>query len=170
MNEPPDGRPVQSFSGLAHSREFLEAVAAVGRAQASKQLGQEESRSRRPVLLGFTAVVTLLLLLAREQGWGLGVKQDTVPRVFYGSWATTAERYADRGFTITGDSLRLLTGRGRGVTYPIVGVRREKSDSTRFTFHYRDGDLSMTLRLHLEPDTIIHLASLPRVAWTRKSR
>lgn len=165
----PSLKPGQSFSGLAHNPEFLQTLAAaVSRGSASDQALKRERRPRRPLLLAMAAVVALLLVLAREHDWWPWTVEGTVPQVFHGTWATSAERYADRGFVITGDSLQLLTGPGRGLTYPIVGVRRDpERDATLFTFHYRDGGLDMSLRLHLEPDTTIHLVSLPLVAWTK---
>ena len=161
-------KPLRSFSGLAHSREFLETLAAVGRGRTSDQLVKSGRRAYRPLLLAMTAVVGLLLVLARDHGWWPWTERGTVPEVFHGTWATRAERYADRGFVITRDSLQLLTGPGRGLTYPIVGVSTQApTDPTLFTFHYRDGGLDMTLRLNLEPDSTIHLMNLPLVAWTK---
>ncbi|HEX7337286.1 MAG TPA: hypothetical protein VF252_08765 [Gemmatimonadales bacterium] len=165
----PFRKPVQSFSGLARNPEFLETLAAaVSRGSASGQPLKRERRPRRPSLLALAAVGALLLVLAREHGWWPWSVEGTVPQVFHGTWATSAERYADRGFVITGDSLQLLTGPGRGLTYPIVGVRTDaERDATLYTLYYRDGGLDMSMRLHLEPDTTIHLVSLPLVAWTK---
>lgn len=165
----PSQKPAGAFSGLAHSREFLETLAAVGQARSSEEAAKPKSRPQRSLLLAIAALVALLLVLAREQGWRPWWERGSVPEVFYGAWATSAERYADRGFVITRDSLQLLIGPGRGFTYPILGISgNPRRDATQFTVRYRDGGQDLTLRLHLEPDTTIHLASLPMVAWTKQ--
>jgi hypothetical protein len=166
----PEQKSAVSFSGLAHSREFLETLAAVTSAGPSDKPVQPKNRPGRPVLLATLAVAALLLVAAREREWGLWREPSPVPQVIYGTWATRAEPYANRGFVISSDSLRLLTGVGRGVTYPIVGVTENlERNATLLTLHYLDGGLDMTLRLYLEPDTTIHLVSLPTVAWTKQS-
>jgi hypothetical protein len=160
----------RAFSGLVHSREFLETLAELAQPRVSGTPTKPTSRSHRSLLLAMAAVVTLLLVLAREYDWRPWTEQGTVPEVFYGSWGTSSERYADRGFVITRDSLHLVTGVGRGLAYPIVGVNRPAGpDATLFTLRYRDGGLDLTLQFHLEPDTTIHLVSLPMVAWTKQS-
>jgi hypothetical protein len=163
-------QPVRSFSGLVHSREFLETLAEAVQPRVSDTSAKPKSRSHRPLLLAMAAVLTLLLVLAREHDWRPWTEQGPVPAVFHGTWGTSSERYADRGFVITSDSLRLVTGPGRGFIYPIVGVIRPTGpDTTLFTLRYRDGGMDLTLQLYLEPDTTIHLVSLPMVAWTKQS-
>jgi hypothetical protein len=166
----PSQKPAQSFSGLVHSREFLETLAAASQPQSSDTPAKPKRPSHRPLLLAMAAVLALLLVLAREHDWRPWMEQGTVPEVFYGTWGTSSARYADRGFVITRDSVLLVTGPGRGFAYPIVGVSRPTgADTTLFTLRYRDDGQDLTLLLRLEPDSTIHLASLPMVVWTKKS-
>jgi hypothetical protein len=165
----PSQKPARSFSGLVHSREFLETLAALGQPHLP-DTPKPKSHPHRLWVLAIAAAVALLLVLAREHDWRPWMEHGAVPEVFHGTWATSSERYADRGFVITSDSLKLITGPGRGFTYPILGVTGHAGrDPTLFTVYYRDGGLDMTLGLYLEPDTTIHLVNLPLVAWTKQS-
>jgi hypothetical protein len=165
------GGTSQGFSGLAHSREFLEILMSLRRSASSAEATPEKSRSRRPLVLALTAVVALLLVLAREQSWELWWGQASVPEVFHGMWGTSARPYTDRGFVISRDSLQLRFGAGRGIWYPIVRVNGSLTEgSTAFTLYYRDGEATLRLPLHLRPDTTIYFASLPQVVWTKQSR
>jgi hypothetical protein len=171
---PTPQRPPRSLAGggLVHSQEFLESLAALGTMmRSSPEAVKRRDPPRRSFVLLIAAGVVLLLALGRDPMWRPWWERGSVPEVFHGRWTTSSERYVERGFVITRDSLQLLFGQGRGVVYPIVRVStRPRVDSTLFTFHYRDGALDLKLGLHLERDTTIHLQSVPMVAWRKESR
>jgi hypothetical protein len=93
-----------------------------------------------------------------------------VPEGLLGSWITDAPRYADRGFVITSDSLRLQLGPQLSATYPITRVRRAgTADSARYTISYRQGDTEVEMGLSVDPELGLRVANLPSVTWRRGS-
>lgn len=125
---------------------------------------------RRPYMLTIVAVV--VLATAAFQGPLMrALFQDTaVPDEFLGRWETTAPRYADRGFTLTRDTLLLRLGSHGRASYPVSGVRvTESGDSVLYTVHYKDGSATLEMGLRMEADSTLRLANLPGVFWKKAS-
>jgi hypothetical protein len=133
----------------------------------------------RPVPLFRRHRSWLLLLAAVALGLALGqgslhrllLQVGPVPEQFLGSWSTNSHRYADRGFVISRDSLRLRLGAGASAVYPVEGVRQTQAvNGVTYTFLYRDGLSLLELSLQMNPHATVHIANLPSVDWKRTSR
>ncbi len=130
-----------------------------------------EKRDRRPRALISAAVVLLLIAAFQAPLLRLLSKDSPVPDEVLGTWSSASPRYADRGFAITVDSLRLQLGPGKSATYPISGVRRAGSaDSARFMISYRDGPSLLEMALRADGEGRLRLANLPAVTWQRDGR
>lgn len=138
------------------------AVAAVPVAPAATG---RRSRFLIPVAAGLLAIAVLQRPLLR-----LLSSDVPVPEGLLGSWTTDSPRYADRGFFITSDSLRLQLGPQLSATYPITRVRRSgPADSAGYTITYRQGDTEVEMGLRVDPEAGLRIANLPAVAWRRGS-
>jgi hypothetical protein len=127
-------------------------------------------RARRSSRLPLITVGLLALAVAQALVADLLDSTGPVPREFVGAWSTTAIPYADRGFVITSDSLWLRLGPEVSIAYPIAGVRKSRTaDAVQYTFLYGDGSALLEMGLRMNPDSTVHLASLPSVRW-RKER
>jgi hypothetical protein len=126
---------------------------------------RRRSRLLIPVAVGLLAIAVLQRPLLRL------ISSDLpVPEELLGNWITDSPRYADRGFVITRDSLRLQLGPQLSATYPITRVRRAgTADSTRYTISYRQGDTEVEMGLSVDPDVGLRVANLPSVTWRRGS-
>jgi hypothetical protein len=123
---------------------------------------------RRPMKLVLAALGLLALAAGHEPLLRLLTHDRRVPDAFYGRWETRAEKYAGRGFIMSGDSLRLEQGAGRMAVYPIDGVLRNAvADTVWYTVRYRDGASLLEMGLRLETDSTLRLANLPSVLWSR---
>ena len=165
--------PVPRVEGqLVHSREFVEFLAELGPLmRSSAEPPHEDRRKRRSFRLGLAAVLVLLLALARDPLWSWWSAYGPVPEELLGGWSTDSPRFADRGFVVTPDSLRLQLGADDTVGYSIVGVRRGgKADERFFTLRYYDGDQSLQMALRMERDSTVSLVNLPNVSWRKKRR
>lgn len=169
----PDGlhRPV-AVGGLVHSREFLEFLAGLGPLMRQPA---EPVTTRRGMRRSSRLVIAALLVLLSGLGWrpvsSWWSAYGSIPDELLGTWTTSSARFADRGFVITKDSLRLLLGPGRSSAYRIVGVRRRPSpDSALYTFHYREDESSLELGLWMRRDTTVHFENLPAVVWKKTSQ
>ncbi len=128
-------------------------------------------RERRPQALLVVAVLLLLAAAFQAPLLRLLSKDIPVPDEVLGSWSSASPRYADRGFAITVDTLRLQLGPGKSAAYPITGVRRAgTADSARFTISYRDGSSLLEMALRVDEEAGLRLANLPAVAWRRDGR
>jgi hypothetical protein len=126
---------------------------------------------RRPRVLILTAVTLLMVGAFQAPLVGLLTRDGPVPDEFLGTWETSSQRYAERGFTITSDSLRLHLGPRGVASYPITGVRAKRTaDSVLYTFHYRDGSSTLEMGLRMDPDSALRLGNLPAVLWRKVSR
>jgi hypothetical protein len=153
---------------IAALDEVTRLLPAEGAAQA--QPAGNAAGSRQWLLLA-ALLGTLVLAIVHSPLGAPAPTHEPVPQQFLGTWTTTSVRYADRGFVITSDTLRLRLGEGESIAYPIVGVERNrKADSSLFTFHYRDGASSLQLGLRMNRDTSLHLANLPTVDWKKEPR
>ena len=157
---------------LVHSREFVEFLADLGpMMQSSAEPPKENRRKRRSYRLGFAAVLVLLMVAARDPLWSWWSAYGSVPEELLGGWSTDSPRFADRGFVVTPDSLRLQLGADDTVTYSIVGVRRGgKADESLFTLRYYDGDQNLQMALKMDGDSTVSLVNLPHVSWRKKRR
>lgn len=167
----PAARPIVAGQ-LVHNREFVEFM---GRLDEEMRSSAEPVK-RKPVLsrsakLVIAAVLTLTLALGKGpllSGWS---DYGAMPDELLGAWGTSSDRFEHRGFVITSDSLQLHVGEGQSATYPIVGVRRGRGvDRNLFTLRYRDGSLDLQLGLWMKRDTIVYIANLPGIPWTKESR
>jgi hypothetical protein len=87
-----------------------------------------------------------------------------------GSWATDAPAYAERGFDITGDSIRLHQGGGIRVRYPIRAIERvERDDRVEYTVTYESIVQKFDFRFDYIPaeQPTIRLPRQPHIVWTR---
>jgi hypothetical protein len=167
-------RPAQPVAAgqLVHKREFVEFL---GRIDQEMRLSAERVE-RKPVLgrsakLVIAAVLALMLALGKGTIWSWWSGYGPLPYELEGSWGTSSDRFQDRGFVITRDSLQLRLGAGQSATYPIAGVRRGRGvDRNLFTLHYRDGNLELQLGLWMKRDSIVYIPNLPGIAWTKESR
>lgn len=177
--EPPVHRPLAS-GDLATSWELDEFFEALGpvmrlppkedtkRAEPVKATEKKPKRADRSRKLVLTAVL-LLTLAAFQAPIVRAISRDRpVPDDFIGTWETTSRRYADRGFTITSDTLRLRLGLRRVAVYPISGVRiTETGDSVVYAVRYKDGTATLEMDLRMDIDSTLRLANLPGVFWRK---
>jgi hypothetical protein len=156
---------------LVHKREFVELVGQID----SVMRSSEEPAKRKPVLsrtakLVMAAILVLMLALGKDRLWSWWLNYVPAPTELVGSWVTSSGRFEDRGFVITTDSLQLRLGSGESVTYPIVGTRRGRgADRNLFTFDYRDeSDLNLQLGLYMVSDSVVQIANLPDIVWSKE--
>jgi hypothetical protein len=135
-----------------------------------------EPVQRKPLLsraakLVIVALLIVTLAVSKDRLWAWWLNYGPIPQELVGAWATRSDRFQERGFVIRMDSLELRLGGGQSVTYPIVGVRRGRgADRNLVTFDYRDeSDLRLELGLYVKSDSVVHIANLPGIAWTRES-
>jgi hypothetical protein len=155
---------------LVHSREFVEFMAELGPMMRSAEpaKGPGASRSSRLVL---AAVLVLLLAVARDPLWSWWSAYGSVPRELLGGWSTSSPRFADRGFEVTPDTLRLQLGGGETVAYRIVGVHRGGNpEESVFTFRYRDEEQDLKMGLRIGRDSTVYLVNVPNVPWRKERR
>lgn len=89
-----------------------------------------------------------------------------------GAWVTDAPAYAERGFDISGDSIRLHQGGGIKVRYPIRSVERvERDDHFEYTVTYESIVQEFEFRFDYHPAErpTIRLPRQPNVVWTRSA-
>jgi hypothetical protein len=156
---------------VVHSREFVELLTELGpmmRSSAEPAEGRRGGRRSSSLLL--VAVLVLLIAVARDPLWSWWSHYGPVPHELLGGWSTRSPRFAERGFVVTPDTLRLQLGAGKTVAYPIVGVRRGNPDERLFTFRYRDGDQDLQMGVRMESDSTIHLVNVPDVSWGKESQ
>lgn len=124
---------------------------------------------RRPRALIATAVTLLMVAAFHAPLIRLLMRNGPVPGEFLGVWRTTSPRYAERGFTITSDSLLLYLGPRGLASYPITGVRTKRTaDSLLYTVHYLDGTSTLELGLRMDTDSTVRVANLPAVLWRKE--
>jgi len=182
LNAPPSANHRSLASGDLASTwaldEFFEALGPVMRLPPKqKEPRPVEKRAevakggRRPGVL-ISAAVTLLVVAAFQAPLLRLLSRDIpVPDEFLGSWSSASPRYLDRGFAITGDTLRLQLGPGKIASYPITGVRRVGTpDSARFTIRYRDGSSAQEMGLRMDQGVGLRLVNLPTVVWRKEGR
>jgi hypothetical protein len=168
--------PPADERSAASQRELLAALNEVTCALPEEGAGQataakKQTGPRRSWLLLIALVGVLLLVIVRTPLGSPDPTYEPVPEAFLGTWTSAAERYADRGFVITSDTLWLRLGEEQSIAYPILGVNRNRNaDSSLFTFHYRDGASSLQLGLRMSRDSTVHLANLPTVDWKKEPR
>jgi len=158
--------------------EFFEALGPVMRLAPKEEepkpvetRAEVAKRDRRPRALVAAAVLLLLGAAFQAPLLRLLSRDISVPDEVLGTWSSSSPRYADRGFAITVDTLRLQLGPGRSKSYPITGVRRASAtDSARFTITYRDGPSLLEMPLRVDEEAHLHLANLPAVSWQRDGR
>jgi len=88
-------------------------------------------------------LTVLLLVLASISLYGLVRPSGRVevPDVVLGKWTTTAQRYADKSFTVRKDSLVLYVSESDSTVYAIEGVEVEDlGGPLLLTVHYWDAD------------------------------
>ena len=98
---------------------------------------QASSGGRHTVLL----LTVLLLVLASISLYGLVRPSGRVevPDVVLGKWTTTAQRYADKSFTVRKDSLVLYVSESDSTVHAIEGVEVEDlGGPLLLTVHYWD--------------------------------
>ena len=168
----PEGlhRPV-AVGGLVHSREFLELLAGLRPLIRQPSAPATKSRGKhRSSRLLIAALLVLLSALGWGPAWSWWSAHGSTPGELVGTWTTTSARFADRGFVVTTDSLRLFLGPERSSTYQIAGVgKRSRPGWTLYTFHYRDGGSPLELKLWMGTDSTVHIANLPGVVWKKVS-
>jgi hypothetical protein len=120
------------------------------------------------VVVMIVMLVTLVAaeLARRVRAPGVGMSTDLL-----GQWTTTDQRYGDRAFRFTHDSLTLDLGDG-GVplTYPIGRVTRHRIEgATSYVVEYDDptNDVSYKLPFVYKDGGIIHIANQDGVEWTK---
>ena len=167
----PAARPIVAGQ-LVHNRELVEFM---GRLDEEMRSSAERVK-RTPVLsrsakLVIAAVLTLMLALGKGPLLSAWSDYGAMPHELLGTWRTSSDRFEHRGFVITSDSLQLHVGEGQSATYPITGVRRGRGvDRNLFTLHYRDESLDLQLGLWMKRDSIVYIANLPGIPWTKESR
>ena len=95
-----------------------------------------------------------------------------LPDAIFGSWATTDERYADRGFRFADSTLTLYTGGQDSVVYAILRVQGEEEFPGRFAytvFHASYGTEYEFSFHYGEADTTIQFANQPEMTWRKKT-
>jgi hypothetical protein len=179
-SQPPDPKPSNgpeglhrpvAVGGLVHSREFLELLAGLRplMGQASAPVTKRRGKHRSSRLL-IAALLVLLSALTWRPVWSWWSAQGSTPGELLGTWTTSSARFADRGFVITTDSLRLFRGPGRSSTYRIAGVgEKSRPGWTLYTFHYREGGSPLELKLWMGTDSTVQIANLPGVVWKKVS-
>jgi hypothetical protein len=136
-----------------------------------KMRAEVAKRDRRPRVLIFAAVLLLVMAAVQAPLLRLLSRNIPVPDEVLGTWSSASQRYADRGFAITVDTLLLQLGPGKSASYPITEVRRIGStDSARFTIRYRDGSSLLEMELRVDEDAGLQLANLPTVIWRKDGR
>ncbi len=156
---------------LVHKREFVEFIGALDAVmRSSAEPVKRRTVLTRPAKLVLAAVLTLTLALAKGPLWSWWSSYGPIPNQLVGAWQTSSERYKDRGFVITKDSLHLRLGAGQSVKYKISGMRRGRgADRNLFTLDYRDqSNLGLQLGLHLKSDSVVYIANLPDIVWTKE--
>lgn len=158
---------------LVHKREFVEFISTLEAVmRSSAEPVKRKAVLTRPVKLVIAAVLILTMALAKGTLWSWWSNYGPIPNELVGGWRTDSRPFEDRGFVITKDSLHLRLGGGQGVAYPIVGMRRGRGDDRNlFTFDYRDKlNLDLQLGLYLKSDSVVYIANLPDIVWTKESR
>ena len=165
-------RPVAAGQ-LVPNPELAEFMGRLGLLKHSSAEPVEETpgprRSVRPVI---AAALVLILLLGKGTFWSWWSDSGPIPNQLLGAWKTSSDRFKDRGFVIMRDSLQLRLGERQSVTYPIARMRSGGGvDQNLFTFDYRDeSNLELQLSLYMKSDSVVYLANLPDVVWTKESR
>jgi hypothetical protein len=168
---------------LAHALELDEFFQALGPVMRLSPKDEEEPKkkpvaeatgkagSKRRKALVLAALLLLTGAAFQAPLTGLLTRDGPVPDEFLGNWETVSRRYADRGFAITSDTLRIRLGPSGIASYPITGFRATRTaDSVLYTIHYQDGSALMELGLRVEADSTLRLAHLPGVFWQKESR
>ena len=129
-----------------------------------------EPRPVRGNKVALVALATTLVLAAVLPGaFGPDIDPAATNEI-RGSWVTDAPTYAERGFDITGDSIRLYQGGGIRVRYPIRAIERiERDDRIEYTVTYESIVQEFDFRFDYIPadQPIIRLPRQPQVVWTR---
>ena len=123
---------------------------------------------KRLALGGLAALVFLvvpLFIVLRPQTVAL-------PDAIFGSWVTTEERYADRGFRFSDSTLTLYTGAQDSIVNEIVRVVGEEEFPGRFSytvFHSLYGTEYEFSFHYGAADTTIQFANQPEMTWRKKA-
>lgn len=135
-----------------------------------KQAAIAKSVRRRRLLIRAAATV-LTIAVFQAPLLRLLTPDLPVPDEFLGAWRTSSPQYADRGFALTGDTLRLQLGPGRTASYPITGVRRlGTADSASFMIAYLDDSSPLEMGLRMDEDVGVRLVNLPGIVWHKEGR
>ncbi len=158
---------------LVHKREFVEFVGRLDAVMRSAAVPvKRKTVLTRRAKLVLAAVLMLTLAMVKGTVWAWWSNYGPIPNELLGAWQTSSERFGDRGFVITGDSLHLRLGGGQSVRYKIEGMRRGRGlERNLFTVEYRDqSNLELQLGLYLKSDSVVYIANLPDVVWRKESR
>jgi hypothetical protein len=131
--------------------------------------GHSSRRRRRLVSLA-AALACLILIAIVTLPRVLG--SATVPDELLGTWRTSADGYARRGFTLTPGSVVLNAGPdGRQVsTYTITRVRTTTQGAeTVYAIQYQveDGRYELSLRYLSGPPSVIRFSHQRELAWSK---
>lgn len=93
---------------------------------------------------------------------------DDVPVYLWGTWRTTAARYADRDFEMEAHVLRLGLGQGEVVSHAVTGVEiRNNGGSERCRVHYREPEGAESVLSFDFDGKAIRFVNQPEIAWHR---
>jgi hypothetical protein len=174
--QPVAHRPLSS-GDLANSwglDEFFEALGPVMRLPPKEDeapVAAPSKKSRKPQFL----VTLALIMLLGATGWSLiqmvMSRSERLPLAFTGKWTTANHAYADRMFEITGDTFRLQLATDSIASYPIIGVHSREQDGVRwYTIAYGTRADRSEIVLGLDPDSTMHIAHQPAIAWRKVTR
>jgi hypothetical protein len=136
-----------------------------------RTLAQSSRRRRRLVSLSAALVCLLMILVGTLPSL---LRSAELPADVLGTWRTTADGYAHRGFTFTPTTLVLNAGLdGKQVsTHPITRVRvTPHGGETTYAIEYLvdNARYVLSLRYSSGPPSVIHLSHQRELAWSRDS-
>ena len=115
-------------------------------------------------------VLPTLLLLAALGGCQYG-GETTIPAELHGVWKASQQKYADRFFELTPNTVSVGIGKGNKETYAVRRIKKAREgDKTLYAIHYTDSEgLESKIFLAYEPQGggLIRFRNQKETAWKR---
>ncbi|MBI4775259.1 MAG: hypothetical protein HY788_14005 [Deltaproteobacteria bacterium] len=116
--------------------------------------------------------VLYVVLIAFLAGCSIG-REAVDPKIFAGTWETTAAKYADRFIDIRRNSIAFGTGGQDFQSYTITGMVLDSSAGRpHYTIYYKDGSGDgYEVSFYFDAKSkVIRLKHQEQIEWKRRSR
>lgn len=123
--------------------------------------------------MNLTAILLGFALLAAHLGCQSS-KDKNVPSALVGVWKTSAQKYADRFFEITGEKVIFAIGEGKTDSHPIVEIETLREETgILYTITYLSAEEQQyKFIFYYDPANggVIRFKNQQHIAWAKEGR